>query len=128
MVFHANKYAKVRKQKSWFGIGDIIRILLKRNRVFIGVIIYKDCTKDFLLIQFTSLKFPRYTIKDEHMNIINDNLLEYKLLKVDLSQYRAVIINSRVRKGVKQILHRFNGYKPAFDLWLSLDESAPKHF
>ena len=84
--------------------------------------------KDFLLIQFTSLKFPRYTIKDEHMNIINGDFLEYELIKVDLTRYIAVIINSRVRKGVKQFLHRFKGYDPAFDLWLSLDESHPKYF
>ena len=30
--------------------------------------------------------------------------------------------------GEKKFLHKFKGYGPEFDLWLSIDESDPKYF
>ena len=74
------------------------------------------------------IKFPRYSLRDKNGDEILGDFLGFELVKVDLERYRAIIIKSRYKNGKKQFLHKFKGYGPEFDLWLSIDESDPKYF
>ena len=76
----------------------------------------------------TKLKIPRYSLKDENGVVIKGHFLAHEMVIVDLERYRATIIKTRSVAGEKQYLHRFKGYGPQFDLWLTNNESDPKYF
>ena len=74
------------------------------------------------------MKHPQYTLKDENSNLIEGHFLAYKLIKVDLDRYRAVIIKKRTTNSKKEFLRRFKGNSSLFDLWSTLNQSDPKYF
>ena len=74
------------------------------------------------------MKIPRYILKDENGNKIEGHFSPYEMIRVDLNRYRATIIKSRIRNKQTQYLHRFKGYGPQFDLWLTIADSDPKYF
>ena len=128
MILHSEKYANVRKKKTEFNVGNIVRISLKKSAFHRSYNIQRSYERFVIHSVNTVLKHPRYTLKDENSNLIKGHFLSYEFIKVDLVLYRAFIIKTRVRKNKKEFLHRFKGYSNSFDLWLTLDQSDPKYF
>ena len=128
MVLHGEKYSKIKKRKPTFVPGDIVRLALKKTSFHRSYNLQKTYEHLFIHKVNTKLKFPRYQIKDQNLNLIDGDCLGYELIKIDLDSYRANILKTRIRRGVKQFLHSFKGYDSNFNLWMTLEESNPKYF
>ena len=128
MLLHSQKYENVRKRKQRFNVGDVVRISLKKSTFHRSYNLQRTYERFIVSSVNLKLKIPRYTLKDENRDEIEGDFLGFELIIVNLDRYRAVIVKSRYKNGEKQYLHNFKGYGPAFDLWLSINESDPKYF
>jgi hypothetical protein len=128
MLLHSQKYENVRKHKQRFNIGDVVRISLKKSTFHRSYNLQRSYERFIVNSINLKMKFPRYSLRDENVDEISGDFLGFELVKVDLERYRAIIVKSRYKNGKKQFLHKFKGYGPEFDLWLSIDESDPKYF
>ena len=70
MVLHAEKYAKVRKQKPQFAIGAIVQISLKNSAFHRSYNVQRSYERFVIHSINTVLKHPRYTLKDENSDLI----------------------------------------------------------
>lgn len=128
MMLHAQKVQSVKKQKPKFKIGDIVRIALKKSQFHRSYNLQRTYERFVVCSVDTKLKIPRYLLKDENGIAIKGHFLAHEMIIVDLDRYRAEIIKTRSIAGEKQYLHRFKGYGPQFDLWLTNNQSDPKYF
>ena len=128
MILHAKKVQSVKKQKPKFKIGDVVRIALKKSPFHRSYNLQRTYERFVVYSVDTKLKIPRYLLKDENGVIIKGNFLAHEMVKVDLDRYRATIIKTKSVAGEKLYLHRFKGYGPQFDLWLTNNQSDPKYF
>ena len=128
MILHAKKVQSVKKQKPKFKIGDVVRIALKKSPFHRSYNLQRTYERFVVYSVDTKLKIPRYLLKDENGIIIKGNFLAHEMVKVDLDRYRATIIKTKSVAGEKLYLHRFKGYGPQFDLWLTNNQSDPKYF
>ena len=70
-----------------------------------------------------NLPLPRYIVKDQNDEVLDSVLNENEIVKYTPVKYNIEkIIKSRWRKGVKQVLVRWQGYGPAFDSWIDNKE------
>ena len=118
----------MKKQKPKFKIGDIVRIALKKSQFHRSYNLQRTYERFVVCSVDTKLKIPRYLLKDENGIAIKGHFLAHEMIIVDLDRYRAEIIKTRSIAGEKQYLHRFKGYGPQFDLWLTNNQSDPKYF
>ena len=128
LLLHARKNENVKKKKPQFSIGDIVRVALKKSTFHRSYNLQRTYERFIVESVNTKMKIPRYVLKDENGNKIDGHFLSYQMIHVDLTRYRATIIKSRTRNKQTEYLHRFKGYGPEFDLWLTITDSDPKYF
>ena len=89
------------KTKPQFGIVTIVRVSIKKSAFHRSYNIQWAYERFVIHSINTVLKHPQYTVKDENSNLIEGHFLAYELIKVDLEEYRAVIIKTRTRNSKK---------------------------
>ena len=111
------------KLKPSLKLGDWVRISLIKTKFNRSYNIQNTYERFKIYKIKTNLKNPRYFIQEEDGSIIQGAFSRSELTKINLKEFKASVIKSKIKKGKKYDLIDFKGYKPKYQTWqLSLNQ------
>ena len=111
--------AEKKRKSAKFKIGDTVRIAAIRTKFHRGF--HQNYTQETWIISkvMTNLPQPRYKVKDEKGEELDDVLHENEIIRyIPSGEYRVEkILKRRVRNGRREVLVRWLHYGPEHDSW-----------
>ena len=115
------RYSKIKSKEPKFSIGDTVRILLFKSPFHRGYNIQRSYER-FKVHKVIKNKVPLYILADEKENIIFGFFHDFELVKVNLSRYRVIIKDSKVKNGKTWHHLHYKGYSDQYDSWEPEDD------
>ena len=111
--------AEMHRKQAKYKVGDTVRLAAIRTKFHRGY--YQNYTQETWIISkvMTNLPQPRYKVKDENGEELDDILHENELIRyIPSGEYRIEkVLKRRVRNGQREALVRWLHYGPEHDSW-----------